>query len=185
VQGAVAQALDASHREHPLAGRFAEDRARVLAHGFDVVQYAARSGPPALAEDAGTRTVESPREACARHCVARARDDGPATPEDYLARAILRPCSSPAERGSAPEASARARLVRRSAAAPFGGLPARRDRERRRGALARLRSCGLEWRIGRVRCATCLEPIRPRLPGVHRPQPSGVRIEGVESCKRT
>jgi len=129
-----AQALDASHREHPLAGRFAEDRARVLAHGFDVVQYAARSGPPALAEDAGTRTVESLEEACARHCVARARDDGPATPEDYLARAILRPWFEVLrERGVAPERVHGPARVR-SAAAPlrWAAGAARRERRRRR-----------------------------------------------------
>jgi formate dehydrogenase accessory protein FdhE len=185
VQGAVAQALDASHRERPLAGRFAEDRERVLAHGFDVVQYAARSGPPALAQDAGLRTLESLEEACARHSVAHARDDGPATPADYLARAILRPWFEVLrERGVAPE------RVHGPGSCPFcGGAPSvgcRRGASESDGAARSLvcASCGLEWRIGRVRCATCLESDPSKLPAFTDPNHPGVRIEACEACKR-
>jgi formate dehydrogenase accessory protein FdhE len=189
VQGAVAQALDASHRKRPLAGRFADDCERVLAHGFDVVQYAAKSGPPALAEDAGTHTIESLEETCARHCVARAADDArynsPATPADYLARAILRPWFEVLrERGVAPE------RVHGPGSCPFcGGVPSvgcRRGASESDGAARSLvcASCGLEWRIGRVRCATCLESDASRLPAFTDPNHPGVRIEACESCRR-
>jgi FdhE protein len=185
VQGAVAQALDAAHRSRPLAGRFAEDRERVLAHGFEVVRYAARSGPPALAEDARRRTIEDVGETCARHCVARAPDDEPATHADYLARAVLRPWFEVLrDRGVAPE------RVHAPGSCPFcGGVPAvgcRRGATESDGAARSLvcASCGLEWRIGRVRCATCLESDPSKLPAFTDQEHPGVRIEACESCKR-
>lgn len=185
VQGRFAQALDASHRENPLTGRFAEDRARVLDHGFEVVRYAAASGPPALAEFAGLCTIDDLGEACARLCVARARDGAAATPADYLERAILWPWFEVLrEHGVAPE------RVHAPGSCPFcGGEPAmacRRGASESDGAARSLvcASCGLEWRIGRVRCAHCLESDPSKLPAFTDPRHPGVRIEACESCKR-
>ena len=185
VQGRFARALDASHRERPLTGRFAEDRERVLARGIDVVKFAATSGPSALAEDAGRRTIDDLGEACARHCVARAPDCAPTTPADYLARAILRPWFEVLrERGVAPE------RVHAPGSCPFcGGAPSvgcRRGATESDGAARSLvcASCGLEWRIGRVRCATCLESDPSKLPAFTDRKHPGVRIEACESCRR-
>jgi formate dehydrogenase accessory protein FdhE len=182
-QGAVASALEAAHARAPLSGHLDDDADRVVAEGNAVLGYAARSGPPVLAEAARARQEDLESTARTRLQVYWA-GDLPSS-EDYLSRAMLRPYVEILRAVNlAPD------RVHRRGRCPFcGGAPwvaARREGSLMEGA-KRMMACGLcggEWLFQRILCPSCLEEEPTRLPSFGSQTHPTVRIEACETCHR-
>src|SRR6185295_7712583 len=148
-----------------------------------ILDYAARSGPEALAETASSRRDDAPEDAKARLLVYwgedRTEDGG------YLSRAALRPYVETLRRWNlAPDRR------HRSGRCPFcGGPPAialRRDGAEMEGS-RRYLGCALccgEWSFRRILCPACFEEDPYKLPAFRAEPHAAVRIEACETCRR-
>lgn len=181
VQAGIAAALEASHRERPLIGRFDQDAGRIVACGLAVVRFAAARGPEALAREARERASDHADRARAR---LEADFVGLLSGTDYLSRAMLRPYFEVLRAHQVAPTRPRAR-----GGCPFcRGSPAiacRRGATESDGAARHLvcAHCGLEWRIDRIRCPNCSESDPAKLPLFQDETRPTVRLETCESCR--
>jgi len=183
LQGRLGAALAARHEDAPLTGRPGDDVDRLLDLAESVFSFAAKEGPPELAELARTRRGEPPETARARLLVYWEGERE--TADDYLSRAILRPyVETLAQLRVSPD------RLHRDGHCPFcGGRPIvsfRRTDPDSHGA-ARWLSCGLcgtEWPFARIRCPACQEADPPKLPAFQSDPHGEVRIEACETCRR-
>jgi FdhE protein len=183
LQGRLAGALSARHADAALTGRLGDDVDRLLDLQESVYVFAAKEGPPELAELARVRTGEARETARSRLLLYWEGDREVA--DDFLSRAVLRPYG---------ETLARFRVapdrLHRDGHCPFcGGRPIvsfRRGDPESHGA-ARWLSCGLcgtEWLFNRIRCPSCGEEDPAKLPVFQGGPHAAVRIEACETCRR-
>ena len=183
IQGKLAAALSARHEDLPLTGRLAQDLDRLLDLAASVCAFAAKDGPPELAELARERAGEPVETARTRLLLYW--EGGREAADDYLSRAVLRPyVETLARLRISPERS------HRDGHCPFcGGRPIvsfRRGDPESHGA-ARWLSCGLcgtEWLFNRIRCPSCGEEDPARLPAFQGGPHAAIRIEACETCRR-
>ena len=183
LQGLLASALVARHRDAPLTGRLEEDAARLADLAEKLFAFAESEGPPELAEEAKTRRADDRETARSRllHYWGGEREAA----GDYLSRALLRPWTELLSRvGVAPE------RPHRDGHCPFcGGRPIvsfRRSDPETHGA-ARFLVCGLcgtEWPVNRIRCPSCGEEDPSKLPTFQSETLPGTRIEACDVCRR-
>jgi len=169
------------HRERPLTGRLATDVERFIPTSRDLFRFAAKEGPPVLAQTARARADEVPEVMRQRLFVYWSGD--PDTREDYLSRAALRPYV---------EVLAKLRIppdrLHRQGHCPFcGGAPwiaIRRGAAELEGAQRSLGCalCGEEWTVNRIRCTSCFEEDPYKLPTFQTEAYPQVRIEACETC---
>ncbi len=182
LQGRLAAALAARHREAPLTGRLAEDAPRLYDLGEKLFSFAETDGPPELAEEAKTRRADDPETARSRLLLYW--DGGRDVAGDYLSRALLRPyVETLAAAGVTPE-----RPHGEGHCPCCGGRPIvsfRRSDPETHGA-ARFLVCGLcgtEWPINRIRCPSCGEEDPSKLPTFQSETLPGTRIEACDVCR--
>jgi len=183
LQGRLAAALAARHRDAPLAGHPERDFARLADLSESLWAFAESEGPPELAALAAPRRADTPEAARGRLVLywGGERD----TAEDYLSRALLRPyVETLAGLKVAPD------RLHREGHCPFcGGRPIvsfRKADPESHGA-ARWLSCGLcatEWLFNRIRCPSCFEEDPAKLPAFQGGTFAGVRLEACETCRR-
>jgi formate dehydrogenase maturation protein FdhE len=182
-QARAAEALELEHAGRRLAGRLAEDADVVLLHAAPIAGFAAESGPPALAEEAGEREKDDPSTARTRLLVFW--EGSRSSSEDYLSRAILRPyVELLRDLGIAPD-----RIHRRGKCPFCGGEPGiavRREGSLTEGArrLLGCALCGQEWLFERILCPSCFEEDPRKLPAFRDERHPAVRIEACETCRR-
>jgi formate dehydrogenase maturation protein FdhE len=183
VQGRMAGALEAAHREEPLTGHLDEDSDRLSDQIPSVLRYAAEKGPEALSEDALARQKDLPATARTRLLVYWTGDR--TSSEDYLTRAILRPYVEFLRSVNVPPDR-----VHRQGQCPFcGGGPwisVRREGSLMEGARRMLGCalCGGEWLFGRILCPSCHEGDPHKLPSFQNDRHPALRIEACETCHR-
>ena len=183
IQGRLAAALSARHEDVPLTGRLPDDVDRLLDLAEGLCAFAAKEGPPELAELAQARAGEPPEAARARLFLYWEGERESA--DDYLSRAVLRPyVETLARLGVPPD------RIHRDGHCPYcGGRPIvsfRRGDPESHGA-ARWLSCGLcgtEWLFSRIRCPSCGEEDPAKLPAFQGGTHAAVRIEACETCRR-
>lgn len=183
LQGRMAEALSARHRDTPLSGHVESDISRLSDLAERLLSYAESDGPLELSEAAGTRRADDPETARSRLLLYWA--GGRETAGDYLSRALLRPYVETLSRfGVTPE------RPHRDGHCPFcGGRPIvsfRRSDPESHGA-ARFLVCGLcatEWPVIRAQCPSCGEADPVKLPAFGSEQHASVRIEACEACRR-
>jgi FdhE protein len=164
--------MEAMHRQRALTGRLAEDAARVVEAGAELLRFAAGSGLPGLA--AAARKAEA-------DLVAYWAGEA----DDYVARALLRPYFELlGDLGVAPETRPRPAGCAFCGGPPWLGV--RRPAAEGEGAARFLvcALCGREWPIARVRCPACSESDPERLPCFSSESHGTARIEACESCRR-
>jgi len=183
LQGRMAAALAARHREAPLSGRLDEDVARLADLAEKIFTFAERDGPPELAEEAAARRADDPETQRSRLLLYW--DGGRDVAGDYLSRAFLRPyLETLAAAGVTP-----GRPHRDGHCPGCGGRPIvsfRRSDPETHGA-ARFLVCGLcgtEWPVNRIRCASCGEEDPSKLPTFQSETLPGTRIEACDVCRR-
>ena len=182
LQGLLASALAARHRDAPLTGRLEEDAARLADLAEKLFAFAESEGPPELAEEAKTRRADDRETARSRLLLYWGGEREAAG--DYLSRALLRPWAETLSRvGVAPE------RPHRDGHCPFrGGRPIvsfRRSDPETHGA-ARFLVCGLcgtEWPVNRIRCPSCGEEDPSKLPTFQSETLPGTRIEACDVCR--
>lgn len=182
-QAALAGEIEALHGRRPLSGAVSRDCERFVDASRDVLRFAARSGPAALAEQAQARAEEERPVAISRLLVWWRGDRE--TSEDFLSRAVLRPYA---------EVLAALRInpdrQHRSGYCPFCGGPpwiaARRSPGNMEGAQRFLGCalCGGEWPLARIHCPSCEEEHPEKLPSFQSDAHPSVRIEACETCHR-
>lgn len=183
LQGQLAAALAARHREVPLTGRLGEDALRFADLGEKLYAFAESQGPPELTEESRTRRADDPETARSRLLLYWTGERE--TAGDYLSRALLRPYV---------ETLSRLRVVpdrlHRDGHCPFcGGRPIvsfRRGGPESHGAGRWLVCglCGTEWAFSRVRCPSCDEQNPDRLPSFQSGAHPRTRLEACEGCRR-
>ncbi len=183
VQGRIAGAIEAAHRQDSLTGHLDEDVDRFLDHVSWILRYAAEEGPEALSQEARERQKDLPSTARARLLVYWA-GDRPAS-EDYLSRAMLRPYVEFLRSiNLAPD-----RIHRRGQCPFCSGLASvavRREGSTMEGARRMLACalCGGEWLFERIRCPSCFEEDPHKLPHFQNDKHRNVRVEACETCHR-
>ncbi len=183
VQGAIAGALESRHASRPLTGSLARDAEIVLPQLPRLLRYAVEAGPPALAEQARSRSEDDALAARSRLLVYW--NDDIASGEDYLSRALLR---------SYVEVLASLKIapdrLHRPGRCPFCGGPAWIGSRRADSGIdgARLilgcALCGGEWQANRGRCPCCSEESPEKLPTFQANAHPLVRIEACDTCHR-
>jgi formate dehydrogenase maturation protein FdhE len=183
LQGRMAEALSARHREAPLSGRLESDVSRFADLAEKLFSFAESDGPPELSEAAETRRADDPETARSRLLLYWAGDRE--TAGDYLSRALLRPYVETLSR-----VGVTLERPHRDGHCPFcGGRPIvsfRRSDPDSHGA-ARFLACGLcatEWPLIRIQCPSCGEADPVKLAAFGSEQHAGVRIEACEACRR-
>jgi len=183
LQGRLATALAARHREAPLTGRLDEDAARLADLAEKLFAFAESDGPPELAEEAATRRADDPETQRSRLLLYW--DGGREAAGDYLSRALLRPyVETLARAGVMP-----GRRHPEGHCPSCGGRPIvsfRRSDPDTHGA-ARFLVCGLcgtEWPVNRIRCPSCGEEDPSKLPTFQSETLPGTRIEVCDVCRR-
>ena len=183
VQGSVAAALAARHRDAPLTGRLGEDALRLADLGETLYSFAERKGPPELAEESRARQADGLEAGRARLLVYWTGERE--TAGDYLSRALLRPyVETLSHLGLVPD------RMHRDGNCPFcGGRPIvsfRRGDPESHGAGRWLVCglCGTEWPFSRVRCPSCGEQDPDKLPSFRSDAHPIARLEACESCRR-
>ncbi|MFI5180035.1 MAG: formate dehydrogenase accessory protein FdhE [Thermoanaerobaculia bacterium] len=183
LQGRLAAALAARHRDTPLTGRLAEDALHLEDLGEKLYAFAESDGPPELSEEARARRADDQETARSRLFLYWSGERE--TAGDYLSRALLRPYV---------ETLAALRIspdrLHREGHCPFcGGRPIvsfRRSDPDSHGA-ARWLVCGLcgtEWAFSRVRCPSCMEQSPEKLPSFQSETQKAARLEACEACRR-
>lgn len=182
-QRLAAVRLEGAHARTPLTGHLDEDCRPIAQASGAVLDWAAQSGPGALAAEARQRRSELPATAHARLLVYWT-GDRPSS-EDYLSRAVLRPYVELLRRLSlAPD-----RIHRRGTCPFCGGMPwiaVRREGSSMEGARRMLACslCGGEWRFERILCPACFEEDPRKLPSFQADRYPAVRVEACETCRR-
>lgn len=183
VQADFAGELAADHAAQPLSGHLDRDANRLLGRAREIILFAAREGPQALADEAKTRQEEDPDVARTRLLVYW--EGGRSAAEDYLSRAMLRPYVEVLR-----SANVAPNRLHRNGQCPFcAGLPsiaARREGSESEGARRYLvcALCGGEWLMGRILCPACFEEDPHKLPSFTSDRHPAVRIEACETCHR-
>ena len=151
--------------------RLPADFAAAVAAAQPIIEFVARSGPPALAADA--RDFSRDRLS--------AYWDG-LSEFDYLSRAALMPYARFLRESGIP-------LGRPEGPCKIcGGAPwvaTRRSASSADGAMRMLSCalCGLEWQTLRIRCPACGEEDPKKLPVFSAQERLGARIEACETCR--
>jgi formate dehydrogenase accessory protein FdhE len=182
-QALAATAIEAAYTGETLTGHFDEDAGRLADPLSEVLSYAAREGPPALAQEARARQADLVSTARTRLSVYWAGDRS--SFEDYLSRAMLRPYVELLRSiNVAPD-----RIHRRGQCPFCSGLACvavRREGSTMEGARRMLACalCGGEWLFERIRCPSCFEENPHKLPHFQNDKHQNVRVEACETCHR-
>ncbi|HQR67127.1 MAG TPA: formate dehydrogenase accessory protein FdhE [Thermoanaerobaculia bacterium] len=183
LQGRLASALVARHRQVPLTGRLGGDALRFVDLGGKLYAFAEGHGPPELTAEARARRADDPETARSRLLLYWS--GGRETAGDYLSRALPRPYVETLSRlGIVPD------RFHREGHCPFcGGRPIvslLRSDPASHGA-GRWLACGLcgtEWPFSRVRCPSCGEQKPDRLPSFGSEAHPLARLEACDACRR-
>ncbi|HME91836.1 MAG TPA: formate dehydrogenase accessory protein FdhE, partial [Myxococcaceae bacterium] len=182
-QAALAGQIEGLHGRRPLSGALSEDAERFVDSSREVLRFAARFAPVALAEQAQARADEEGSLAISRLLTWWQGDR--TTSEDFLSRAVLRPYA---------EVLAALRInpdrQHRSGYCPFCGGPPWIAWRRSPGEMEAAQRflgcalCGGEWPLARIHCPACQEEHPEKLPSFQSDAHPSVRIEACETCHR-
>lgn len=182
-QADFAGALAAGHAAQPFSGHLDSDAGRFFERAREILLFAGREGPQALADEARARQKDTLEVARTRLLVYW--KGGQSRAEDYLSRAMLRPYVEVLRSANvAPD-----RIHRRGQCPFCSGSPsiaARREGSESEGARRYLGCalCGGEWLMGRILCPACFEEDPHKLPSFTSDRHPAARIEACETCHR-